>query len=246
MAESIRIAPYAPLSNVLTVIRRLRDRGLPETLSPSELTRIGIPEGNAARTLQALRLIGLVDEEGGRTSTFDRLGRASTTDYPGVLAEIVKAAYDSVLTIIDPETATDLELHDAFRNFEPRAQRDRMVALFVGLCREAALRPGGPVERTVRRPRPTTLSRTGNRVVGIPRTVPTERKPDPTDGLVPFDLVADESPGEGVATRPDYRLLLAMIQQLPKDGKWTQARRDRWLNAMGVNVDLIVEIVPNE
>jgi hypothetical protein len=32
------------------------------------------------------------------------------------------------------------------------------------------------------------------------------------------------------------------MQQLPKDGRWTQARRDRWIAAFEANVDLLVEI----
>lgn len=39
----------------------------------------------------------------------------------------------------------------------------------------------------------------------------------------------------------DYRPLSAVIQQLPRDGKWTQAHRDNWLRAMKAVVDLLVE-----
>jgi hypothetical protein len=41
----------------------------------------------------------------------------------------------------------------------------------------------------------------------------------------------------------DYRPISALIQQLPKDGKWTQARRDRWMRAFEANVDLLIEII---
>lgn len=234
-----RTAPYAPLSNVLVVIRRLRERGLPETLTPQELARIGVPDGNAARTLQALRLLGLADEEGRRSPRFDRLGRATSTEYPDVLAEIIKDAYAPVLTIIDPATAGEHEIHDAFRSFEPRAQRGRMVSLFIGLCREAALRPGGPVERVVRTKRQERIREVLSRASRERGPV---IPPPQNDGMVTFDLAADTNANGSDQARPDYRLLVALIQQLPRDGKWTEARRDRWINAMTVNLDLLVEI----
>jgi len=40
----------------------------------------------------------------------------------------------------------------------------------------------------------------------------------------------------------DYRVISALIQQLPKDGKWTKALRERWLAALAANVDLQIEI----
>ena len=53
--EAKQVAPYAPVHNVLTVIRRLRERGLPDPLTIQELERIGIPAGNAPRTLETTR-----------------------------------------------------------------------------------------------------------------------------------------------------------------------------------------------
>src|SRR5579871_3246489 len=88
-----KIAPYAPFGCVIAVIRRFRERGLPETLTMQEITRVGVSEGNAPRTLQALRFLKLVDEDGHRTQTFDRLGRVPTSEYAEVLGEIIKEAY---------------------------------------------------------------------------------------------------------------------------------------------------------
>ena len=65
MANSIQNAPYAPVANVLTVIRRLRETGLPDPLKLQQLERIGIPQGNAPRTLATLRFLGLVGDEQG-------------------------------------------------------------------------------------------------------------------------------------------------------------------------------------
>ncbi len=211
--------PYAPVNNVLSVIRRFRDHGLPEILSFGELQRIGIPGGNAPRTLAALRFLGLVDEEGRRTPAFDRLGVAKSDEYNATLAEIIRDAYRQVFGIADPAQNTEIEIADAFRGFEPQRQRNRMITLFMALCREAGIVSGGraPEARPRRRQR-------------------REQRPD--------DMPAqDDEQHEQSSTGLDLRLLSGLIQQLPKDGNWTQARRDRWLKAMAANVDLIVTVV---
>ena len=45
----------------------------------------------------------------------------------------------------------------------------------------------------------------------------------------------------------EYRqtLLAALVQQLPKGG-WTQAKRERWMQALGTAIDLLVEVLPEE
>jgi hypothetical protein len=113
-------APYAPMENVLLVIRRFRERSLPETLDTEELTRVGIPEGNATRTLRALRFLGLLDNDGERTELFDRLGRASTHEYPEVLAEILREAYHDIFEIIDPAKAHRQKWMTPFGTMNPK------------------------------------------------------------------------------------------------------------------------------
>ena len=49
-------APYAPVVNVLDVVQRVRDRGLPEVIDNDTLGVIGIPEGNRPRTLAAVEV----------------------------------------------------------------------------------------------------------------------------------------------------------------------------------------------
>ena len=41
---------------------------------------------------------------------------------------------------------------------------------------------------------------------------------------------------------PNYYLISVLLQQLPKDGKWTQKQRDRWMQAMAANIDLLLEV----
>jgi len=229
-----KLAPYAPFGCVIAVIRRLRERGLPETLTMQEITRVGVSEGNASRTLQALKFLKLVDEEGHRTQTFDRLGRVPTSEYAEVFGEIIKEAYRDVFTIVDPAEATDVEINDAFRYYHPQAQRGRMVTLFRGLCQEVGLVAGGPPEtrkrtRSVKADKPLTASHSANL-----------RRPqiETSNTLETIGTLNGNSAGVG----QEYALLQGLLQQLPSNKKWTQERRDRWLQAFTASVDFLIDI----
>lgn len=226
-----RVAPYAPFGCVITVIRRLRERGLPEILTLQEINRVGVSEGNASRTLQALKFLKLVDEEGHRTQTFDRLGRVPTSEYAEVLGEIIKEAYQDVFTIVDPAQATDIEINDAFRYYHPHAQRDRMVTLFMGLCKEVGLVAGGPPE-TRKRLRKTEIGK----YVG-PSNLTRKYQVEPSHMLE----IADISGTTPTAVK-EFALLQGLLQQLPGDRKWTQEKRDRWLQAFTASIDLLIDV----
>jgi hypothetical protein len=236
MNANVEKAPYAPIGCVLTVIKRFRERGLPDPLTLKEITRVGVSEGNASRTLQALRFLNLVDEEGHRTQTFDRLGRVPTNEYVNVLGVIIKEAYSNVFAIIDPAEATDIEINDAFRYYQPQAQRGRMVSLFRSLCQEAELITGGP-PKTRKRARvavdskPTVKSRSA--ILRNPQveTLQTLK----TTGTL-----------NGEATEPECVLLQGLLQQLPSSKKWTREKRDRWLQAFTANIDLLIDVEPED
>lgn len=134
-------APYAPIKNVLDVVHKLRDRGIPNPLTPESVQSIGVPDGNAHRAVFAMKFLGLVDEDGAPTASADRVRHASTAEYPEVFAEIVRAAYAKVFELVDPAADSDIEISDAFRRFDPAGQRFRMVPLFMGLCAEAGIIP---------------------------------------------------------------------------------------------------------
>lgn len=221
-------APYAPFKNVQAVMSRYRERGLPEPLTAAEIERLGISGGMAPRTLRALRFLGLIDEGGNRLEPFERLKRATTEEYPQQLAEIVRAAYLPVFQIVDPAQDSDTALADAFRRFEPSAQRDKMITLFRGLIEAAEIVPRGKPKYREGGPRRTDLNR--------PRA--TSPKPS-AEANVESD---GTSASGGAETRPDYRLIQAVIQQLPREPRWTAAKRDRWLKALGAAVDLMYEL----
>jgi hypothetical protein len=219
--------PYAPAKPVLDIIRRFRERGLPEVLSRQELHRLGAAEGNSDRIQKTFQFLDLIDQSGKRTPIFDRLGKASSSEYQSVFAEVVRAAYAPILSIVDPKADTDIAINDAFRHYEPAGQRAQMVVLFLALCREAALAESAapPRHATVRREATAAVQPRGS----APRKTRIIDRSEETGA-------SDEVSGS------DYRLLSALIQQLPRDGKWTERRRDRWLQAFTANIDLLIEV----
>lgn len=229
-AAADNYAPYASYKNVQAVITRYRDRGLPDPLTNAELERIGIPGGMAPRTLRALRFLGLVDEDGNRQEPFERLKRATTDEYPGQLAELVQSAYLPVFQIVDPAQDSDTVLADAFRRFEPSAQREKMIALFRGLAEEAEIIPRGKPKQ-----------REGGRKAeqpAKPRTITPKVKAHAGGATG----TGTASPAEVAVDMPDYRLVQAVIQQLPREPRWTAAKRNRWIAALTAAVDLVFEI----
>lgn len=159
---------------------------------------------------------------------FEELKRAKTEEYPERLAEIVRGAYLPVFQIVDPNKDSDTALDDAFRHFEPSAQRVKMIALFRGLAEEAEIiEKGKPRQREGGARRSETAP---------PRQRAAPKVPKPTTETGPaLGVTVDEA-------LPDYRLIQAVIQQLPREPRWPGARRDRWLAALTAAVDLVFEV----
>ncbi len=220
--------PYAPPTAVAGVIRRFRDRGLAEPVTRSTLQQVGVSAGNAPRTLQALKFLNLVDDEGRITDAFKRLRQANTSEYPAALAEVLRGAYHPIFNHVDPAQDDMTAIEDAFRGFEPGGQRSRMVTLFLGLGHEAGIVPDDKAPKVQSQPsrqRPSQRS-TRQRANTAPQTPPAE----------------EPSRREPEDTTPDYHVVQALVKQLPKRGSWTQKRRDLWVQAMTSAVDLAVEV----
>jgi uncharacterized protein DUF5343 len=137
-------APYAFTGNVLDILHRLRDASLPEVIDVNVVMKIGVSGGNSHRTVATLQYLGLIDEEGKQTKELKNLAKASTADYPSVLAEILRNGYSRIFEIVNPAKANEVEILDAFRGFEPASQWKRMGNLFIGLCQEAKIIAGEP------------------------------------------------------------------------------------------------------
>ena len=140
--------PYAFTGNVLDVLRRPREASLPNVIDTAVMVRIGVSEGNAYRTIAALKFLGLIDEEGKQTETMQNLARASTDDYASVLGSIIRDAYSGIFQIVNPETANEVKIMGAFRGRKPKSQWKQMGNLFIGLCQEAGIIKGTPATRS--------------------------------------------------------------------------------------------------
>ena len=160
-------------------------------------------------------------------NSFERLRQAKTEEFPGVLAEIIQAAYLPVFTIVNPATDSDTAIADAFRGYEPGPQRQKMISLFRGLCvRAGIVEPSRPTGGAPKRPVGGALP---------PRAKMTKKASDPT----PPDRTADKPTDDGTV---DIRLITAIIQQLPRERYWSSGRRERWIAALTSAVDLLIEV----
>jgi hypothetical protein len=248
--ETDGTAPYAPAENVLLVIRRCREKGLLDVFTTQELTRLSVPEGNATRTLRALRFLGLVDNDGRQTAEFVRLCRVNTGEYPQTLGEILAAAYHDIFAIVDPTNTNLTELQDAFRHCNPQAQRRRMVRLFIGLCREAELMPGGPLEsrlrsKTLPAGKATSPGRNSHVAPSKQRTGADENggQQAGTSANGHVTLPHNGSPSDLDALSEDYMVLTGLLRkQLPPSRQWTAERREQWIKAHTAMLDLLIRV----
>ena len=110
-----RPGPYAPASAILELVQRYRTRGLPTPINGEVLARSGISDSLIPRTLQTLQTLDLIDEAGAPTQVFEGIRRAPEAEYQQRLREWLNNAYADALNYIDPATASDVEVRDAFR-----------------------------------------------------------------------------------------------------------------------------------
>lgn len=174
--QSLGQAPYAPPANVIGIIRRFRERSLPESIDVNFLKDVGIPGGNAHRTLAALRFLGLVDDAGTPTPKFESLQIATEDEYRQILEGILRSSYQEAFRVIDPSKDSIMTIDNHFRRYEPISQRKRMVLLFLGLCNEAGIPTlDKPRERGTKRPiagprKAATATGVPTRAVGAARS----------------------------------------------------------------------------
>jgi len=133
-------APYASTGSITKVIDKHRQVGL-QTVDLQILQRVGVTEALAPRTLQALTSLGFYGEDGDVTPEFNALRHAAEHDFKPRLAALLRESYAPILEVLDLDTATPLDVENAFRGFLPTGQIPRMVQLFMGLMAYVGLMP---------------------------------------------------------------------------------------------------------
>src|SRR6266498_1784440 len=215
-------APYAFTGNVLDILHRLRDASLPEIIDVGVVVRIGISEGNAHRTVATLQFLALIDDEGKQTKEMKNLAKASTNDYPSVLAEILRSAYSRIFEVVNPQKASEIEIMDAFRGLEPASQWKRMGILFIGLCQEAGLISGTPA--TSEKPQSESSRK------------PSKNGQNSTARPKPQRI----SSGAGGW----YSDLQNIFDKLPDrdNPSWSSDTKQKWLKALESMLDLLIDV----
>lgn len=230
-------APYAPTSVILSLLERHRQKGLPTPVTADVLSRAGVTESLNSRTLQALQVLDLIDQDGRPTPILEGLRLAPETEYKARMGEWLKGAYADALKFIDPEVATETQVHDAFRSYKPPGMRDRMVTLFLGLFEAAGIAP----ERKKR-----ASLKAANR--SVPRVARQQRSVSPSP--VPQSV---SQPNPASPPRYDHRVtglhpaIAGLLSSLPPDGEtWDRHERDRFLHTFEAVIDFCYPVMPGK
>ena len=223
-------APYAPSTATMNIVERFRERGIPAPINGDALLRTGlVTESLMPRTLYTLQVLDLIDDAGNPTDTLKGIQRAPEAEYRACLAEWISTAYADVLSFIDPATATEQDVHDAFRLYNPPGQRARMVTLFLGLARAAGLapeKPNGTSSGISRKPATAGPARVRTRVRQ-------EQKPNDDQkggaAATPKDGGAGEGKDDLKLAPDDFKM--ALLTKFPTfDPSWPDEIKSKWFD----------------
>lgn len=233
-------APYTTPTAVTTVIERSRGGTLPQPIDSNVLTRIGVQESLAPRTLAGLKLLGLVDEAGEPTETLEKFRLAGSDEFKSTVADWLREIYSEVFQIVgDPGQADYKRVEDAFRHYTPHGQRTRMVTLFIGLCDYAELLPeNSPLRSATRavrkdeRPQPRPKR-------NAPKPAMKREQQHRQEG-------AGSQPGFGAGESRDSNLdpiIDGLVKRLPPaESEWPMAKRKAWLQAAEAAFAVLYEL----
>jgi hypothetical protein len=198
------------------------------------LERAGISPSLIPRTLQALHILDLLTDNGAPSDVLEGLRLAPEAEYKKRMADWLAEAYHDALQFVDPMTATETDIRDAFRKYTPTGQQDRMVSLFMGLFTAAGVMP--PRERAA-----TPRAKAANATSRAARPAP-----KPSGGVRIHHGVGRAAGGGGGGQTPMPGLppaLAGLLQSLPANGQgWPQERRDAFVATFGSVLDFCFPI----
>jgi hypothetical protein len=145
--------PYAAPANIIAVLARVRTRNLPERIDDDLLRLAGTPAGAIHRVRSAIRFLGLTDDADVPTDLLRSLAGAPDEQYRQLLEGAIRDAYGRDFERVNPSEDSQAQIVNAFQRYTPRSQTNRMVILFLGLCREAGIPVSdAPRERSMASP----------------------------------------------------------------------------------------------
>lgn len=225
--------PYAPASAIMSIVERHRNKGLPSVVDAETLARAGISDSLIPRTLHALIALDLIGEDGKPTQVLEGIRLAPEAEYQTRLAEWLNGAYEDALAYVDPATATESDVRDAFRTYKPIGQQSRMVSLFFGLYAAA----GVVQERAKPTPRKSSNGAAARTKPAAAKTVVAQRQ---------TPLRTGGNPSGGGAPKIDGlpAPVAGLLASLPAEGAgWTQKKRDSFMATLGAVIDFVYPIV---
>jgi hypothetical protein len=230
--ESNGQAPYTTAAAAIAAISAFRERGF-SPITAEALVRAGVPETIAPRTLNSLKLLGLVGQDGGPSSQFIALRHARGDDeYEKCLQEWLRAEYEDVLKYANPSVDGPDRVAEAFRGYDPAGQRKSMAALLIGLWKFAGL--------------PTPENAGGSERAKTPRATPGVRSRTSKAPTTPPPISRDR-PNSSQASNALPPGLVGLLQQIPVGGAgWTKVTRDNFVNAFTAVLDFTVPVVAND
>jgi len=216
-------APYAPASSIVDLIERYRNRGLPSPVTADVLLRAGISQSLVSRTLYALQVLDLIDEQGLPTKTFEGIRLAPEAEYKQRLSEWLQGAYADVLKFVDPGVDDETKVRDAFRSYQPVGQQSRMITLFLSLLAVAGMVTDKRVSqprRASRSPAPAYRTSNGNSQNSTKSGNSDLKKESVTDQSPP-------PPPSGAAKASSF--MEKLLEKFPAfDPSWPDEIKEKW------------------
>lgn len=234
--------PYTSFRTFLNLLDRLQGGNIPQRIDRHYWGSFlgGTVGGHVMATLRFFGLIHGSDNE--PTPALETL--VDPAQRKTALADLLRRSYAPVFEAVNLERTTAGHLQQAFRNtYKIDGDTLRKAVTFFVHAAQYAEVPLSPLVTAKAKPG-SGPSRTATR--RRTRTTPQDGQPQDgaTAGREPERLERDRTPkgGDGRDASPHGLFITFIERTLPPEGRWTAEGRERWLNAVAANVDLLIRV----